>query len=300
MPGVLDTIDGGLYVVTGGEYFKLMTFSDRERAAHRASMEAYQFLDADADIPPNLTQHLFRSAPPRAVAIPSVFSRREEMTAARHQGSRGSCTAFGACSQHEFNWRRTRDFSEQQLYWGAKQIENSSEGTWIKDAWASLLNRGICKESTHPYTSTQPYPKWGGPDPGQAAHTEALSYRGKQNWWINNADVNLLKRCISELGYVITVQVTVWWSTWPSSGIVNMPTAAQLDQTQRLLSSIVVDGASPSDGEHVICLCGYSDVTSRFEFKNSWGVGWGASGFGSIPYDYVRLYARDATVFQSN
>lgn len=299
MPGTLDTIDGGLYVVSGGEYFKLMTFSDRERAAHEAVMQANRVRDADAAIPRNSVQHVFQSEPPQSPVAPPAFSRREEMTPARNQGSRGTCTVFGTCSQHEFNWSRSRDFSEQYLYWGAKQIDNSSEGTWIKDSWASLQNRGTCRESAHPYTSSQPYPKWGGPDPGQTAHSDAANYKGKQNWWINNTDTNLLKRCIHELGYVVTVQVTVWWSAWPSSGVVQMPTAAQIADTQRILSSISVDGGSPSDGEHVICLCGYNDTTSRFEFKNSWGTGWGTSGFGSIPYDYVRQYARDATVFQS-
>ena len=297
MPGILDTIDGGLYVVSG-DYFKLMTFSDAQRKAHDAEMQSLKSKQY-GDPSRNSLKHNFATELPRSPALPPSFSRREQMTPARNQGSRGTCTVFGSSSQHEFNWSETRDFSEQYLYWGAKQIDNSSEGTWIKDAWASLLNRGVCREVTNPYTSTQPYPKWGGPDAGQAAHTEAASYKGRQNWWIDHTNDALLTKCIYELGDVITVQVTVWWSAWPSSGEVKMPTAFDISETQRILQTLRVDGGSPSDGEHVICLCGYNDATSRFEFKNSWGTGWGASGFGSIPYEYIRLYARDATVFQS-
>lgn len=298
MPGILDTLDGGLYVVSDQQYWKLMTFSDKERQAHAAAMKAAQAGQSGA-IPANGLKHVFRTEPPRGPTLPPSFSRRDQMTPARNQGSRGTCTVFGTLSQHEFNWSRTKNCSEQYLYWAAKQIDNSSEGTWIKDAWAALYNRGVCLETTWPYTLTQPYPKWGGPTPSSAADAEASLYKGRQNWWIDHTDVNLLKKCIYDLGYVVTVQVSVWWSCWPSTGEINMPTAADIAETQKLLRSLIINGSSPSDGEHVICLCGYNDTTSRFEFKNSWNTSWGASGFGSIPYEYIRQYARDATVFQS-
>jgi C1A family cysteine protease len=299
MPGVLDTIDGGLYLVSDQNYWKLMTFTDKERQAHEAVMKAARAAPASV-IPYNGLKHVFETEPPKTgLTLPPSFSRREQMTMARDQGSRGTCTAFGTVSQHEFNWSRTKDFSEQYLYWGSKQIDNSSEGTWIKDAYASLNNRGTCLETTWPYTLTQPFPRWGGPMPSAAADTQAALYKAKQNWWIDHTDINMLKKCIFELGYVITIQVTVWWSCWPSTGEIKIPTAFEIAETKRILQSMKLNGSSPADGEHVICLCGYNDTTSRFEFKNSWRTSWGANGFGSIPYDYIKQYSRDAMVFQS-
>ena len=297
MSGTLETVDNALYVFSG-ELFKLMTFTKEQQRNHDDQL---RMLRARQEHEPvgNTLPYDFESKPPRAIMSPPSYSRRNEMSAVRHQGSRGTCTAFGVAAQHEFNWSRTKDFSEQFLYWGSKQIDNSSEGTWIKDAWESLKARGTCLESSAPYTSTQPFPKWGGPDLGSAAQTEAFNYKGKQNWWLDHTNLDALKKVIADLGYVVTIQVTVWWSSWPSSGIIQMPTAVDMRKTREIIKSISTDESSPSDGEHVICLCGYNDSTQRFEFKNSWGVNWGSGGFGSIPYEYIKQYSRDATVFQS-
>lgn len=43
-------------------------------------------------------------------------------------------------------------------------------------------------------------------------------------------------------------------------------------------------------GYHSVLVVGYDDADGRFRFLNSWGGTWGRGGFGSFPYDYVRLY----------
>jgi hypothetical protein len=221
------------------------------------------------------------------------------MTSVRDQGFRGTCTVFGILAQHEFNWNRTRDFSEQYLYWGAKDEDNDSEETSIEQAWSILEDRGTCREMLCPYTAVQPYPKWGGPDPGTAAHLDAVNYRGYKHWWIDHDDLDELKKSIYKLGYVVTVGVPVWWSCWNSNGIVRMPTRADIEQTREILDSLPSRRGAVVTGYHTICLCGYNDRTGRFEFKNSWDDSWGAGGFGTIPYDYIREYGFDALIFQS-
>ncbi len=40
-------------------------------------------------------------------------------------------------------------------------------------------------------------------------------------------------------------------------------------------------------GGHAMLAVGYDDSTNRFDILNSWGVGWGVNGFGTIPYNYL-------------
>jgi hypothetical protein len=39
-------------------------------------------------------------------------------------------------------------------------------------------------------------------------------------------------------------------------------------------------------GGHGIVAVGYNDATQRITFRNSWGTRWGASGYGTIGFDY--------------
>lgn len=46
-------------------------------------------------------------------------------------------------------------------------------------------------------------------------------------------------------------------------------------------------------GGHDVAVTGWDDAAQRFTFKNSWGAGWGANGFGTLPYEYVTKYGSD-------
>jgi len=47
-------------------------------------------------------------------------------------------------------------------------------------------------------------------------------------------------------------------------------------------------------GGHAVCLVGWNPQTRMFKFKNSWGTGWGQSGYGYLPYDYIKDFCWDA------
>lgn len=49
-----------------------------------------------------------------------------------------------------------------------------------------------------------------------------------------------------------------------------------------------------SRGGHAVTAVGYNDATGAFKIKNQWGIYWGASGFGYLPYQFVATYAFDA------
>lgn len=45
---------------------------------------------------------------------------------------------------------------------------------------------------------------------------------------------------------------------------------------------------------HVILLVGYDSEARKFVFRNSWGPGWGKSGYGTIPEEYILSYGEAA------
>jgi hypothetical protein len=47
------------------------------------------------------------------------------------------------------------------------------------------------------------------------------------------------------------------------------------------------DGSSSKVGGHTVLVVGYDDTGQYFIIKNSWGTGWGDSGFGKVGYDQV-------------
>lgn len=48
------------------------------------------------------------------------------------------------------------------------------------------------------------------------------------------------------------------------------------------------------DGWHAISICGFNEEKEEVTFKNSWGLGWGNQGFGTMSYAYLIHHAREA------
>jgi C1A family cysteine protease len=82
-----------------------------------------------------------------------------------------------------------------------------------------------------------------------------------------------MKGCLAD-GYPFVFGFTVYESfeseAVAKSGKLNMP--AKNEQ--------VVGG-------HAVMAVGYDDKTKRFLIRNSWGAGWGISGYFTMPYDYL-------------
>jgi GNAT superfamily N-acetyltransferase len=51
-----------------------------------------------------------------------------------------------------------------------------------------------------------------------------------------------------------------------------------------------------SIGLHAVLLTGYRDSGATISFINSWGPGWGARGYGTMPFEYLQRYFHDAAV----
>ena len=86
-------------------------------------------------------------------------------------------------------------------------------------------------------------------------------------------NANLLKGCLAA-GYPFVFGFTVYESFESQevarSGVVPMPSSGE-----KIL------------GGHAVLAVGYDDSTQRFIVRNSWGTGWGMSGYFTMPYQYV-------------
>lgn len=55
-----------------------------------------------------------------------------------------------------------------------------------------------------------------------------------------------------------------------------------------------------STGLHSILIIGYDDSKSEFKFTNSWGISWGDSGMGYLPYVYSEKYFGESWIISDS
>ncbi|MES1225948.1 MAG: C1 family peptidase, partial [Bacteroidota bacterium] len=191
-----------------------------------------------------------------------------------NQGSLGSCTANALSAAFQFGQKKQKKTtfmpSRLFLYYNERVIintVNSDSGAFIRDGIKSLNKKGICKESLWPYNESKFTQK-----PPQACYTEALKNQITSYQRITN-NLNTMKGCLAE-GYPFVFGFTVYESFMTpqvaKSGVMPMPKA----------NEEVVGG-------HAVTAAGFDDKKQAFWVRNSWGTGWGKSGYFWMPYAYI-------------
>ncbi len=160
------------------------------------------------------------------------------------------------------------------LYYNARDLEGTTaqdSGSSVRDGLKAIARWGFCRENT-------PAPNWEyniekfRQKPPQECYDDAV-----QNIITDYASVtqtpDQIKGAIAS-GHGVIIGFTVYSSmetpAVDKSGIVPMPT--MFDRIQ---------------GGHAVILVGYSESSKLYKFRNSWGTGWGASGYGFLPFAYV-------------
>jgi len=219
--------------------------------------------------PPDSRDYILKVS--KRLYTPSSIDYSLEMTPVEDQGSEGSCVGH-ACDafkewQERNDWHRVINLSPRFVYEEARKIDglpNCFDGTNLRAAMKVLNKKGICKEETCPYVSNRPVTIT------QKMYKEALNYRIKEYWSIRREDI---KGALVQNG-PIAAGVPVYQNWFDSSvketGIIPLPSGKSL-------------------GGHAICLAGYDG--DYIKFKNSWGVDWGAQGYGYLPWGYEILEA---------
>lgn len=213
---------------------------------------------------------------PAVTTLPSSadLSTQPYMPPVYDQGQLGSCTGNAIAAAVDFdNHRQTGQFlspSRLWIYYQERVIEgtvNQDSGGQIRDGAKAVAQLGVCPETDWPYditTFAQP--------PPQQDYTDALKDR------------------------VLTYQAApqVLWSLKSvlagGTPVVFGFTVYSAFESPQVAQTGIVPMPAPSDqvvGGHAVVLVGYDDAVDRFRVRNSWGTGWGQTGYFELPYLYV-------------
>jgi C1A family cysteine protease len=178
------------------------------------------------------------------------------VTGIRNQAQCGSCWAFAMVACIEIVHGGNYDLSEQQLVScctsssGCNGGYISSTADWVKS------KGGIVTESVYPYTS-------GGGNTGTCKTVSGTKY-----------NISAYSSCGSDAAIKSALNQGV-----------PINTGMKVYDDFRYYKSGVYKHVSGSYlGGHAVCIVGYDDGGGYWIIKNSWGTGWGESGFFRMAY----------------
>lgn len=203
-----------------------------------------------------------------------------------NQGNEGACTGFGlACVTNYLYWLRHLDakrgsappesVSPRMFYELARLYDEwpgqDYEGSSCRGALKGWHKHGVCSASLWPYPLdasgqgifARPEPGW---DEDATTRTLGVYYR------INKKSVVDMQAAIYEIGAIyVSADVHDGWTV----------PATAMPANHAALPRI--PGNAQKIGGHAFALVGYNE--RGFVVQNSWGTGWGASGFAILSYE---------------
>ena len=278
----------------------LASCSNKPAATSKASFKTKIVLGAYSDMTsyPSLDES-------KLTDLPKLVDLSADMTPAKNQGDRGTCTFFTTIGIIEGAIKKDLktevNFSEEYLNYAAKKIGNYSqvEGSIISDNVRAMRSQGLLLEEDWAYQATwfekgRPCADYKPTDskapktcfshnkPNKKAMSRLIDGRGIAISSLGK-DTNTIIRFLAEKQRPLVMSVNVNFNGWPDSGETNY--------NQELREEC---NNSPSDcGGHSIILTGYDMEKRVFMFKNSWGNDWGKNGYGTIPFDVVDNYVNE-------
>jgi C1A family cysteine protease len=218
--------------------------------------------------------------PTLRIKLPAKIDYTKKMSPVSDQGDEGTCVGFATTDgmkeyQEKADWEKTIRLSVRYVYSGAQKIDSypdDEEGTDIRSALKVLNKNGVPPDDCWPY---RPHQTNG---PCSDADELAKKYR-IETYTRLKTEADMKESLVVNGPFVAGVDVYESWETSAvdKTGVVPMP-----KKGEQLL------------GGHAICIVGYDDKNKRFKFKNSWSSGWGAKGYGYLPYGYLTKYCGDA------
>jgi C1A family cysteine protease len=216
----------------------------------------------------------------RTVALPASVSLRPKMPAVYDQGQLGSCTANAIAGAVQYQQMRQAETEGSQIpsrlfiYYEERRIEGTipyDAGANIRDGIKVVANEGAPAETDWPYNINHFARK-----PPAQAYTDALQYRAlsyghpmRTSYYLRNA---------LAVGHPITFGFTVY-SSFP------------MDATDAAQSLVPMPDEYQEEilGGHAVLAVGYKLINGHlyFEVRNSWGPGWGDSGYFWMPLAYL-------------
>lgn len=215
----------------------------------------------------------------RGVGAPAAYDLRSVggknyVTPVKNQGGCGSCVAFGVAATVESTMRvrgnnpdLAIDLSEAHLFYchARSQGRRCSNGWWVPPALDCFKNPGVADEACYPYTA--------GDQNCSNLCNDWQSRVNKITAWHEIGSVSAMKDWLSTKG-ALAACYTVYQDFYSyRSGV------------YRHVSGDAVGG-------HCVSCVGYNDSGRYWIMKNSWGTGFGESGFFRIGYGQCGIDAR--------
>lgn len=227
---------------------------------------------------PDRRDFLYSAIAPR-IRLPFRVDLKKGCSVVENQGGLGSCTANALAGNLEFlektRSRSYTDLSRLFIYYNERAIEGTvgyDSGAMLRDGIKALAKYGVCLEKTWPYDITLFTRK-----PLAACYKEGLKHRILSYHRLQNLPEML--NCLAE-GFPFIFGFTVYESfespQVSRTGVVSMP-----GTSERAI------------GGHAVMAVGYDQGQKRFIVRNSWGDGWGQSGYFTMPYAYLETLADD-------
>ncbi|HEY0957116.1 MAG TPA: C1 family peptidase [Roseateles sp.] len=211
-----------------------------------------------------------------------------------NQGNEGACTGFGlACVTNYLYWlrhlgtprARQPDLVSPRMFYELAKLYDEwpgqdYEGSSCRGALKGWHKHGVCTEALWRYpldrdgngVFERPAAGW---DDDATGRTLGVYYR------VDKKSVVDMQAAIYEIGAVyVSADVHDGW------GLDAAPMPSSHDKLPRIAAM------KQKTGGHAFALVGFNE--RGFVVQNSWGTGWGASGFATLPYEDWVTNATDA------
>jgi C1A family cysteine protease len=235
---------------------------------------------------PDARDHLYTAPRLATAALPSSVDLRSGMPDVYDQGRIGSCTGNAIAGAVEFDLEKQRNEkfvpSRLFIYYNERAMEGhvaSDSGAQIRDGIKSVAQLGVPNETEWPYDDTPADSDGRFPagckavtKPPADVYQQALANRVSSYQRVAQS-LDQLRGCLAS-GYPFVFGFSVYASF----------------ESQEVASTGVVSMPQPGEallGGHAVVGCGYDDSAQRFLVRNSWGTGWGQSGYFTMPYAYL-------------
>lgn len=226
---------------------------------------------------PDHRDYRFEERVMKVVSIPASADLRPLIIRVLNQGSIGSCVAFGTLSCFEALQvlRTGSDFIGSRLaeyQWGRKEggYFPGDNGTTIRAGVKATVDYGVAHDTLWPYVTSKmdtTIPQ-NVVDDAKKSHTDNYYLVDSASGYAST--LNNIKTALGVTGLPVVFGTPVYSSIFNvgSDGMIPLPSGASV-------------------GGHCMLIVGYSDAKGALLVLNSWGTGWGMSGFGWLPYPYV-------------
>lgn len=225
---------------------------------------------------PDVNDYPFMARPEVIAVLPASVDLRAYDTTIENQGNLGSCTAHAGTGIFEwlakYKTGKYVDGSRSFLYKEAQDRAGlvGDVGAYLRDTAAVLADEGLPPESIWSYSM---YPQ----EPTPAVKAEAIKSHADSYWRLDPAG-STNAQLLNNIKVALTTTVRP-----PMFGFICYNSIFSVGSS----GMIPIPSGEAEAGGHAVMAIGYDDAKSALLIKNSWGLNWGANGYGWLPYWYV-------------